>query len=292
MKRIIPLIGLILFLGCVNQFESIAHYKEEVPEVFENNVDAGEISLDFQTFNGFTEIHLWDKKSYRIEVNKWARATTSEEAERKAQDLQVDLSEERTEGKLTLTLKVESIKNTGAEIKAFLPRTTFDAIYLSTANSYILVEEIYAKDVFLNTTNGYCEAYITASTIRVNTTNGFVKGFYDGNEVTIETSNGKIEIACGDAGTYVVGTTNGFINVSGGSSGSYTISTTNGSINVTLTGDFVFDLETTMGVITVDADTITYTLDEKNHMKGYTREGALLTVTASTTNGTVTVTKE
>ncbi|MBU7016060.1 MAG: DUF4097 family beta strand repeat protein [Theionarchaea archaeon] len=286
MKKSILLFSIILFMGCLDQGSGILQ-KEEILLTFENPI-SGEISLDFTTFNGYIEVYLWDDQTYKIDVNKWARASTSREALRRAEALNVDFSE--TGG--TLAVKVEQENNTGADIKAYLPKSTFDEIELDTTNGYIQVEDITASSASLETTNGFIEASIHAEDIRVETTNGRIGGFYQGNNVKISTANGRIDVECGDGGDYTLETTNGSVEVQLGSQGNFDISTTNGSASVTVKGDFSFDLKTTNGAVTVDADNVTYTQDDRAHKKGHTLEGAGLTLTVSTTNSNITVVKQ
>ena len=286
MKKLILLFGIILFMGCLDQGTGVLQ-KEEIFQTFENPI-SGEISLDFTTHNGYIEVYLWDDQAYKVEVNKWARASTSREAKRRAEALEVEFSD--TGG--TLVLKVEMENNAGADVKAYLPRSTFGDIELDTTNGYIQVEDITVSSASLETTNGFIEASIHAEDIRAETTNGRVGGFYQGNNVNISTTNGRIDVECGDGGTYTLETTNGMVEVDVGTQGKFDISTTNGSVSITVTGDFSFDLRTTNGTVTVDAENVTYTKEDKTHKKGYTLEGAGLTLEVYTTNSNITVVKQ
>ena len=290
MKRLVFLIGIVLILGCLGQGGGILP-KEEISEVYEGST-TGEISLDFTTYNGHIEIHVWDSEAYKIEVNKWARATTSREARRKVEALQVDFSESETGEGMKLTLDVEHETNTGADITAYLPRNPFGEVDITTTNGYIRAEEITAQDASLETTNGLIEAFITAEDIRIDTTNGRIDGFYQGNNVRISTTNGAISVECGDGGRYSLETTNGKITVQMGSRGNFDVSTTNGAISITVKGDFSFDLETTNGTVTVDAPGVTYTQEDRTHKKGQTSEEYEVDIEASTTNSSITVEKE
>jgi DUF4097 and DUF4098 domain-containing protein YvlB len=274
MKKFLLLLGLFLFLGCIDQSEEVSILpKEEILEVFENNIEAGEISLDFQNYNGYMEVHLWDKWSYRIEINKWARATTSQDAKRDAKNLKVDFSEVIEDEIIILTLKTEDKISAGADVTAYLPRGTFTTVDLSTFNGYIRVEEMTALDATLVTANGDIRGFITASTLRVTTSNGKIQGSYQGHVVTIETTNGRIDIECGV-------------------SGEYDIETVNGDIDVIVYSDFAFNLKSTIKDIIVDADNVIYILDERDHKKGYTSEDTQLYILASTTFGSVTIVRK
>ncbi len=283
MKLSIVLVGLILTLGCVGQ---VGFLKEVVREVFENSV-TGEISLDFETYNGHIEIHVWDEQTCKVEVNKWAQAATSKEAKEKAQNIRVDFSVTGT----AVTLKVEEVKYAGADVVAYLPRKSFSTVELTTSNGYIMTEEITASNVSLVTSNGYIEASIIAEDITVKTSNAEIKGFFQGNRVNIETSNGQIDVECGDGGQYDVKTSNAKVNVSIGARGEVTVSTSNGSIDMRVAGDFDFDLETRNAEIRVDAGELTYTLDSKTHKKGFTSNEPGVSIRASTSNGSITVVK-
>ena len=273
MKKFFLLLGLFLFLGCIDQGEDVSILpKEEILEVFEKNIEVEEISLDFQNYNGYIEVYLWDKWSYRIEVNKWARATTSQDAKRDVENLEVDFSEVIEDG-IILTLETEDKISAGADVTAYLPRGTFTTVNLSTFNGYIQVEEMTALDATLVTANGTIRGVITASTLRVTTSNGKIQGFYHGSIVTLETTNGRIDIECG-------------------LNGEYDIETVNGDIDVIVYSDFTFNLKSTVGDILVDADNVVYVLDERDHKKGYTSEDTQLTILASTTFGSVTVVKK
>ncbi len=288
MKKFILLAGLILLLGCVEQGDlgELIH-KEEASEVFEDSLEAGAISVDFDTYNGFIQIHLWDNQEYRIEVEKWARAATSAEAREKVENLQVDFSKTGT----NLDLKVEEMRNAGAHITAYLPRGSFDTVKLTTSNGYLEVEEVTASEVILDTSNGHIDAHITADDIEIDTSNGSVKGFFQGKAVDIDTSNGSIDIECGEGGEYTLRTSNGRVQIKAGSSGEFDISTSNASIDITVEGDFSFDLRTSNATIQVSAAQVTYTTDSKTHKKGSTAEEPQVVITASTSNGSVTVTK-
>lgn len=272
MKKLILLIGVILFLGCIDQSEDVSLLpREEVLEIHENNI-SGEISIDFQNYNGFIEVHIWDKPSYRVELVKWARAATSEEAKKMAENLKVDFSEKIEIGGITLVLETEEKITAGVEVTAYLPGMSFEIVDLSTFNGDIWLDDVTASDVSLTCANGDIRGSATADTIRVKTSNGKVQGFYQGNDVTIETTNGRIDIECGEYGEYDIGTTNG-------------------DIDIIVTGDFKFNLKTTMGDIFIEADDVIYILDDRTHKKGYTAEDYQVVVAASTTMGSVTVVK-
>ena len=273
MKKFFLLLGLFLFLGCIDQSEDVSILpKEELLEVFENNIEVEEISLDFQNYNGYIEVHLWDKRSYRIEITKWARAPTSHDAKRDVENLEVDFSEVIEDG-IILTLETEDKISAGADVAAYLPRGTFTTVDLSTFNGHIQVEEMTALDATLVTANGDIRGFITAFTLRVTTSNGKIQGFYNGSIVTLETTNGRIDIECG-------------------AYGEYDIETVNGDIDVIVSSDFTFNLKSTVGDILVDADNTVYVLDERDHKKGYTSENTQLIILASTTFGSVTVVKK
>lgn len=283
MKLSIVLVGLMLTLGCVGQ---VGFLKEVVQEVFENSV-TGELSVDFETYNGHIEIHLWDEQTFKVEVNKWVSALTSEEAKEKAENIRVDFSVTGT----AMTLKVEEVKYAGADVVAYFPRKSFTTVELTTSNGYIMTEEITASNVSLMTSNGYIEASVTAEDITTKTSNARIKGFFQGNKVNIETSNGQIDIECGDGGQYDVKTSNARVNVKIGARGDVTVSTSNASIDLSVAGDFDFDLETSIAGIRVDAGEVTYTLDSKTHKKGFTSNEPGVSIRASTSNGSITVVK-
>lgn len=286
---IIGVVLLSILAGCIEQQRGIVKpYKEEVQEVFEDALDAGVISLDFETYNGHIEVHFWDSQEYKIEVNKWARAETSAKAKENVEDIQVDISVSGN----TLKLKVHYMKDAGADVEAYLPQRSFDTVELSSSNGYIRTEEMTASDVSVATSNGSVEAYITADDIEVETSNSGVKGFFQGETVDIDTSNGQIDIECGDGKEYTVETSNARIVLKAGSRGEFDLSTSNGSIDITVTGDFDFDLETSNGTVQVAASGVTYTLDSKTHKKGSTGTDPEMSITASTSNASITVTKK
>jgi len=270
--------------GCIGQPEGIGPresvvplHKEEASEVFESSMETERISLDFETYNGYTEVHLWDEEGFKIEVTKYARGETKEQAKTILEDVQADLSQESRGETTTVTLKVEYTGekqvDTGADVKAYLPRKAFDIIELTSSNGYIRVEEVIASDVSLESSNGFVEASITADNIWIKTSNGGVKGFFQGKTVNIETSNGEIDIECRDSGRYIV-------------------ETSNADIVITVGGDFSFDLETSNGDIHVGAGGVTYTVDSRTHKKGSTAGEPGVSITASTSNASITVTKK
>jgi DUF4097 and DUF4098 domain-containing protein YvlB len=314
MKKLVVLAGLILFLGCVDQGidieEGLGFHKEELLETYEDTLEAEEISLDFKTYNGYIEIHLWDREEYKIEVNKWARATTSAEAEEKVQEIQVTFSETEKTGGITLTVDIGYKKNAGADIKAYLPEKPFDTVELSSSNGYIETEKIAASDVSLDTSNGYIQtgvitassvsletsngyidATATADDIRVRTSNGRIRGFFQGETVDLDTSNGSIDVECGDGGKYTIETSNARIDVTAGSRGEFDISTSNATVDILVRSDFSFDLRTSNATITVRADTITYETDSKDHKEGSTAAEPGISVRVSTSNSDITVRK-
>jgi DUF4097 and DUF4098 domain-containing protein YvlB len=270
---------LLILAGCVEQFrefeqqqEVIKPYTEEHLEILENAIETEKISIDFTTKNGYIEIHLWEKDTYRIEVNKWAKGETAEKAKAAAEELQVTLSEQTKAQTTMIRLNVAFIKDTGADITAYLPRKSFDIVELSSLNGYLEMEEITASYVTLETTNGSIKAYLTADNIRVETINGGIKGSYQGDDINLTTVNGDITIQAGAAGVFDV-------------------STVNGDIDMTVGSDFDFDLETTYGKISVTADDVVYTLDDRIHKKGSAGEDTKMFITASTVNGSLAVTK-
>ncbi len=269
-----------IFAGCVEQLRELQQqeevtkpYIEEALEVFENNIGTEEISIDFTTKNGYIEVHLWEKESYRIEVNKWARAETAEEAKTMAENLQANLSEQTETLKTTLRLEVEFTKDTGGDIRAYLPEKSFDTVELTSLNGYVTMEEVTASYVALESVNGSIEAYLTSDNIRVKTVNGGIKGFYQGDDVDISTVNGDVDIQAG-------------------SEGAFNVSSVNGDIDVVVDSDFSFDLEISHGKISVGADEVVYTLDLKTHKKGSTAEEPHVSLKAVTVNGSITVTKK
>ena len=292
MKKLILLAGLILFLGCVDQGRLVdlgeLPFKEEVSQVSEESMEAGVTSLDFESHNGFIDVQFWDNDEYKVEVEKWARGSTSAEAQERVEGLQVAVSQSGE----TLKVEVEDVRYTGANVKAYIPRKSFDTVYLSTSNGHVEMEEVTASNVTLKTSNGHIEAYVTADDIRVKTSNGTIKGFFQGDEVNLDTSNGEITIECGDGGEYSVDTSNARVNITAGLRGEFEISTSNGSINVTVAGDFDFDLRTSNASIQVAADEVTYTVDSRTHKKGSTAEEPEVSITASTSNASITVTKK
>ena len=277
---IICVVILTIFAGCVEQFERIGQqrdvakpYREDILDVFENNIETEMISIDFSTFNGYIEVYLWEDDMYKIEVTKWAKAETPEKAKTAAENLEVTFLENIKDETTTVRLKVKPEEDTGADIVAYFPKKAFDTVELSSLNGHLKMDEVTASRVFLETTNGSIEVYITADDIDVKTVNGGIRGFYQGDWADIETVNGDI-------------------NIQVGSSGVYTISNANGDINMTVDGDFTFDLEISHGRISVSADEVAYTLDYKDHKKGSTAEESDITITASTANGSITVTKK
>lgn len=274
MRKLVLLLGFIFFVGCVDQSEDVSIMpREEVVEIFEDNVSAEVISVDFQTHNGFLKVHLWDKQSYRVEVTKWARATTSQDAQEIAEDMEVDFSESEEGEGVVLQLETQERIAAGADVTAYLPGVVFESVDLSTFNGGLQIDEITAADVSLVTANGDIRGYVTADTIRVKTSHGKIQGVYRGNYVTLETTNGRIDVECGDYGEYDA-------------------ETTNGDIDVVVDSDFKFNLKTTLGDIVVEADPTVYIIDERDHKKGYTDEEYTVIITASTTVSSITVVKK
>lgn len=278
---------IVLISGCINQF-GISGEKRESEEIFESTVSAGELSLEVETHNGYIEVHLWDKSSYRIEVIKWARASSGEEAQKIADNLRVDFKE-RTGTETVLELDVEQKNNTGTDISVYLPSLSFNTIDLRTSNGYIsIIDRISANEVSLESSNGYITGSLQAEEIVISTSNGMVSGNFTGENVVVRTSNGRVDIDCGN-GIYSIETSNGSVDVRTGDAGSYDISTSNGSITVTVKGDVSFDLKSSNAIIDVEVSLVTYILNNRSHKKGYTTEDAPVTIDAETSNGSITV---
>ncbi|MGC1121805.1 MAG: DUF4097 family beta strand repeat-containing protein [Candidatus Methanofastidiosia archaeon] len=291
MKRIVVMGILILSLGCVGQGGIGPFVQKEVEQLFENEISPDILSLDFETHNGYIELSIWDKSSYRIEVTKWAQATTSSEALEKAEALKVDFSETERSGEVTLTLRTELERNTGAHFRVYLPAAPLNIVSLSTSNGHIQVDEITASRVVLQTSNAHVQGSLTADAITVGTSNGTVEGVFRGENVTIDTSNARVDIECGEGGTYKIRTSNGRVDLNIGSRGTFDISTSNATIDITVKGDFNFDLSTSNARITVNAGEVVYTLNTDRNKKGFTAENPEVFITASTSNGSITVTK-
>ncbi|MBU6997864.1 MAG: DUF4097 family beta strand repeat protein [Theionarchaea archaeon] len=291
MKRIAIISILILTLGCVDQGGIGLFVQKEVEQLFENEISPELLSIDFETHNGSIELSIWDQSSYRIEITKWARATTSDGALEKADALKVDFSETEQSGKVTLTIRAERATDAGAHLNVFLPSVALDHVDLSSSNGHIQVNEITAASVVLQTSNARVQGSFTADSIAVSTSNGGVEGFFQGESVTIETSNAAVDVECGEGGTYRIRTSNGRADVTIGTRGTYDILTSNASIDITVKGDFNFDLSTSNARITIDAGEVVYTLDSDRNKKGFTAETPDVFITASTSNGSITVRK-
>jgi DUF4097 and DUF4098 domain-containing protein YvlB len=244
---------LVLAAGCVDQVGDILH-REEAVQVFEDNIEVTMFSLDFQTYNGDIEVNLWDKSSYRVEVVKWAGGSSSEEAQRRVEALQVAVSVS-TDEPPTLSVDVPFGNHTGADITAYVPAVPFVTVSLATINGHIAVSDMTAETAFL------------------------------------ETTNGSIDLTC-QGGDYTLRTTNGNVTVNTGDKGEFDLTTSNGRIEVTTQGPFEFDLETSIGFITVEADTVTYTTDSTYRKKGYTSPDPTIIIRASATNGYIEMTQE
>jgi DUF4097 and DUF4098 domain-containing protein YvlB len=273
MKKLLFILVIGLTIGCIDQSDNVSLLpKEEVLEIFEDNI-TGEISIDFQTYNGHIEINFWDRPSYRIEATKWARASTSQEAQEKAQDVHIGFSIENgnENGLKTLVFETEETLTAGVEVRAFLPEIT--NMDLSTFNGDITIETVQAKHVSLTTANGDIRAVVTADSINVKTSNGKIQGFYQGLQVFLETVNGRINVELGDFGDY-------------------DLETRNGDIDIRVDNDFDFNLKTSLGDITVLADAVSYTVEEPDHYKGYTAKEASISINASTIASSITVIKQ
>jgi DUF4097 and DUF4098 domain-containing protein YvlB len=280
-------ICVVLLSGCVNQL-GISGERQESEEVFENSLSAEELSLAFESHNGFIEVLLWDESGYRIEVTKWARASSAEEARRIADSLQVNFDED-TGRETTLEMDIEQKDNTGADFRAYIPSISLNTLDLKTSNGYISIKDaLTANDISLTTSNGYISASCSARTLSVSTSNGQITGFFEGEHVEIETSNGRVDIQCGD-GVYTIATSNGSVDIETGNSGSYDITSSNGRVTVTAQEDFSFDLSTSHASIDIQVAPVTYTIDERTHKKGYTAQGASVSISVETSNGSITV---
>ena len=260
---------LFLFCGCLGQ---INEYRQEAHDVIENKMEEGTVALEFETYNGNIEIHVWEKDSYRIEVKKWVYAFSKEKAEERIKKINVEFKEE--EKALLLNIKLpKDLMNSGADIEAYIPKRIFNTIRLQTYNGHIGTETVEASHIVLKTFNGNIEANLKGSVIEIETFNGEVKGTFSGAEVSIQTFNGEIDGECRGEGRYDV-------------------KTSNGKIKILTTGDFGFDLDTSNGSLLVTAGEVTYTLNEKKHKKGYTSDPAAIFIKASTTNGSIEIIKK
>lgn len=277
MKKLLFILVIGLTFGCIDQGENVSLLpKEEVFEVFENNI-TGDVSIDFQTYNGDIHVNFWDRSSYRIEVTKWARGSTSQEAKEKAQDVYIKFSiengskNENGYGLKTLVFETDKTLTAGVEIRAFLPEII--NMDISTFNGDITIEAVEVSHVSMTTTNGDIRAVLTADDISAKTSNGKIQGFYQGHQVFLETVNGRINVELGDFGVY-------------------DLETRNGDIDIRVDNDFDFNLKTSLGDITVLADSVTYIVEEPDHQKGYTAKKASISINASTIASSITVVKQ
>ncbi|MGD2246900.1 MAG: DUF4097 family beta strand repeat-containing protein [Candidatus Methanofastidiosia archaeon] len=272
MKKLFFILVIGLTIGCIDQSDDVSLLpKEEVLEIFEDNI-TGEVSIDFQTYNGHIETNFWDRPSYRIEATKWARASTSQEAKEKAQDVYIGFSIENGNGSKTLVFETEETLTAGVEVRAFLPENLVN-IDISTFNGDITIEDIHASNVSVTTANGDIRAVITADTINIKTSNGKIQGFYQGHHVFLETVNGRINVELGDFGEY-------------------DLETRNGDIDIRVDTEFDFNLKTSLGDITVLAEKVSYIVEEPDHYKGYTAKEASISINASTIASSITVVKQ
>lgn len=285
MKPLLLIVGFMLIAGCVDQ--GVFIQREEAVEVFENALGADVTSFDLGTYNGYVAVHLWDSQTYKVEVRKWARGITTEDAKENLDRIHAEVSVTGT----MLVLTVEEVREGGADVTAYLPRKTYDTVEISTSNGYVEVEEMTATQVSLETSNGHVDASVTAENITVKTSNARVEGFFQGEMVDIETSNGEVDVTCGDGGMYKVDTSNARVTVKARTRGEFTITTSNGGIDMTVEGDFSFDLRTSNSHIEVEAEGVTYTVDSSTHKKGSTAAAPGVVITASTSNASITVKK-
>jgi uncharacterized protein YaiE (UPF0345 family) len=262
MKRLLLLL-LIVVAGCVDQGVGP---REEAIEIHEGELDADVVSLDIETFNGFIEVHFWEKETMQVYMVKWARGNSAEE---KVLNMEVDYS--LHEGRITVRVP-SSIMNAGADVSVYLPQKPVDTIALTTSNHHIVLEEVTANTISLKTSNGSISAYVTADIIEAKTSNGSIKGFFKGKIVSIDTSNARIDVDIG-------------------SSGDYDLTTSNADIDISVDGDFGFDLSTSNGYIEIENGETVFALTGKTHKRGFTAEDASVFVTASTSNANITARK-
>jgi DUF4097 and DUF4098 domain-containing protein YvlB len=265
------LVMFLLLCGCLGQGNG---YRHETKDVFEKQMGEGTTAVDFETYNGKIGIHSWEKGSYRIEVHKWASASSKDKAEKKAENIEVAVREEGNSliCHIDYSKMPKDIVNSGADIDAYIPQKAYNAIMLQTFNGEIGADGVEASHIIIKTVNGNIEARLNAKVIEVETLNGEVRGTFSGADVNVQTFNGEIDVE-----------------FEGG--GRYNARTSNGKITILTKADFGFDMETDIGSVIVKAGDVTYTLEEKRHKKGYTSPQFDIFIKASTSNGSIEVVK-
>lgn len=259
-------------------------------ETYEGQFDtaAGEIVLNLHSTNGRIDLLGWDRPGYRLTLIRKTRGRDEEHARERSRQL----------GKLTatssgLTLEAERVGfgDAGLSLEAYLPKNAKYRLLAKTANGRVQVRGLNCSRCEVRTANGRVGIEgTTADDIDARTANGRVEVEALAPNLVCRTANGSIVLnAIGEIPKESF-------------HGRYDLATSNGSIRVRLPDHGVgsaVDAHTTFGNIHVDISDFVYEAREKEvarrHVKGKTPgyDGAsrAIDLLATTTNGSITVSR-
>ena len=260
-------------------------YRAEEVFTYEGVATADDISLDFTTFNGYTRVYTWDSPEYSIEVTVRARGSTDKDAEDNLDDLDIEFEESMAGGQLNLMLdhNVPATKTNYYSflVEAYVPA---DATYdtdITASNGAISLSDIVGGFIKVSTSNGEISFQnVAAERIVAETSNARIRGDLEAPDTILRTSNGKIDLdlPCTVSGTYDLDTSNAAI-----------------ELDVSPSADvgYSIDMSTSNASVDLDLDGLEYTTNERTRKRaetaGFDDKGIQITITGSTSNGSVEV---
>lgn len=293
-----------LLTGC----GSLVHVRHQ----FELSADWRDYTgIAVQNMNGRVELIPHEGDAVRVEGEKYAGGSTSNEANRRLEQVRIVAGPDATDGG-TLRISVEVPNDwrngsVGARLRILVPRAV--SADIGTSNGSIRVERM-AGLVKARTTNGRIEAIEINGSVQASSSNGSilaqrVKGDFEANtsngsvsavavagKCDINTSNGsvRVEQAMGDV---TVVTSNGRIEIDGAppDEAAIVLRTSNASIMAALpsTMKAELDLRTINGRVKIEDVTLTATHESRTHVEGKMNGGGSGRVVLISSNGNVTL---
>ena len=251
-------------IGCAPLFDG-AEYTETIQESQESETIS---TVVVRTTNGNIDVNTWERAEIAIEATKRVRGRTEEKAQKNAEKVEIEISEENG----VLNIITHQPRHIKASVNYLLSMPADLHLQLKTTNGNVTVLGNHG-DKELETTNGNVKLNSSQGRIKANTTNGNV-------DASMLNANGDSSFS----------TTNGSIKVilSGGEPVPLSAKTTNGSVHVWIPDNFGMQLEakTSNGRVHCDLPVTVIGEQKKNRLQGDINEGGPL-MNLKTTNGSI-----
>jgi len=263
----------------------VGPYTAEDTMSFSGAATAQSLYLKVDNVNGQVQVSTWSRSEYSVELRLRARGLSQQEADNTLRDLSIDMEEETLGGQLRLVLRYDiptpTWRRLSIDVSVTLPEEAVTDLDLGSTNGAITLADVQGGTLNLGTTNGNLEfEQVYAESITGTTTNGRIEGVVEAADMDASTTNGVIELG-----------------LPSGRSGDYRLSTTNGNVGITVSPSqgvgYDLDLSTSNGSVDIGLSGLEYTRDTRTHKEartvGFSGKGVQITLTASTTNGSVNV---